>query len=72
MRWRPIGTAGAAIAAAAGLGIGGATLATAKEEPVASVTKNSPSQPGGGPRLAPVSGVPGGLAQVRAGQEANS
>lgn len=32
MRWNRITTAGAAIAAAAGLGIGGAALATAKED----------------------------------------
>lgn len=47
MRWKSIGTAGAAIAAAAGLGIGGAALATAKEEPTAAVTPSGlPSAPG--------------------------
>ena len=54
MRWKSIGTAGAAIAAAAGLGIGGAALATAKEEPTAAVTDSGPSGSGG---EAPDSGI---------------
>ena len=61
MRWRSIGTASAAIAAAAGLGIGGAALATAKEEPVTSVNGyGSAGQPDAAPKDLPgVSGTPG-------------
>ncbi len=54
------------MAAAAGLGIGGAALAAAKEEPLASVTHIGAMEHPGAPSVEPVESSQGGQAETPA------